>query len=379
MINVEVEKRINGYIPGLNWRRPDVVAQYKGMNLVFELQLSTTFISVVVQRDIFYRLNKHYIIWVFNFDENEKYVDLTNLMCKDIYYGNKRNIFVFDREAQAESEKRGELVLKCNWLDSDSTWHYKNGHEPGNMGKFVTLDELHYDEKTFKPYYYDADTPYYEQHPEVRARILHEEEYQKRLDQLNNQRERDKLTAEQQEEEMRAKRDIALKSMVENNESSIPYNEGTKYGLAYKGVVLVPPRFSSCQWVEEYGMFRVSYKRKIGLYDKFANEVFPCEYLDFHKLDNGMVVAESVNGFFIRGVGMICSRSPHDAISLKSLSPDVSVIVLNSQFHQAFIINNELLFRKDEQGNYAFYYFREDEWSDETYSEYHFTDSYQAV
>ena len=96
----------------MNWRKPDVIAKYNNLNIVFELQLSTTFISVVVQRDIFYRLNDYFIIWVFNFDDNQKYVDLTNLMCKDIYYANKRNVFIFDAEAQQASEEREELVLK---------------------------------------------------------------------------------------------------------------------------------------------------------------------------------------------------------------------------------------------------------------------------
>ena len=125
------EKRINSTIPYMNWRRPDVVARYNDLNIVFELQLSTTFVSVVVERDIFYRLNNFFIIWVFNFDENTQYVDLRNLMCKDIYYANKRNIFIFDKEAQEESEKRGELVLKCNWLDPDNLWHYSPMKEEG--------------------------------------------------------------------------------------------------------------------------------------------------------------------------------------------------------------------------------------------------------
>lgn len=79
---VSEEKRINSNLPYMNWRKPDVIAKYNNQNIVFELQLSTTFVSVVVQRDIFYRLNDYFIIWVFNFEDNQKYVDLTNLMCK---------------------------------------------------------------------------------------------------------------------------------------------------------------------------------------------------------------------------------------------------------------------------------------------------------
>ena len=150
------------------------MADYNDIHLVFELQLSTTFVSVVVQRDIFYRLNDYFIIWVFNFDDNEKYVDLANLMCKDIYYANKRNVFIFDKDAQQESEERGELVLKCNWLDIDNTWHYSSTKGNGD-GVLITLDQLKLDKETCKPYFFYAETPYYEIHPSVKDRIFNEE------------------------------------------------------------------------------------------------------------------------------------------------------------------------------------------------------------
>ena len=147
--NVQIEKRINANIPYLNWRRPDVSATFKALNVVFELQLSTTFLSTIVDRDIFYRLHHYFIIWVFNFEENVKYVDLSNLMMKDIYYTNKRNIFVFDREAREESEKRKELVLKCNWLTPENQWKYpviNNGKGLDVSGKLITLPDLTFDE-----------------------------------------------------------------------------------------------------------------------------------------------------------------------------------------------------------------------------------------
>ena len=43
-------------------------------------------------------INDYNIIWVFNFEDNEEYVNLHNLMCKDIYYANKRNVFIFDSD-----------------------------------------------------------------------------------------------------------------------------------------------------------------------------------------------------------------------------------------------------------------------------------------
>ena len=191
--DVFMEKRVKSDLPFMNWRKPDVMAKYNDLNIVFELQLSTTFISVVVQRDIFYRLNDYFIVWVFNFDDNQKYVDLTNLMCKDIYYANKRNIFIFDAEAQQASEERGELVLKCNWLDTDNTWHFSHAKGNGD-GVLITIDELKYDEETAKPYYFDAETPYYEKYPEVKERIKNEEKSKQEL--LDKLQERAALEAE---------------------------------------------------------------------------------------------------------------------------------------------------------------------------------------
>ena len=107
--DVMVSKRVNSDIPYLNWRCPDVTALYKGKKLVFEIQLSTTFLSVIVDRDIFYRLNNYYVIWVFNFDNEENKLTLENLLAKDIYYANKRNVFILDKEAMEKSQKDNKL------------------------------------------------------------------------------------------------------------------------------------------------------------------------------------------------------------------------------------------------------------------------------
>ena len=46
--NVEVEKRFVSNNPLLNWRRPDLYVEYKNRKVVFELQLSTTFLSLLL-------------------------------------------------------------------------------------------------------------------------------------------------------------------------------------------------------------------------------------------------------------------------------------------------------------------------------------------
>lgn len=91
-------------------------------------------------------------------------------MCKDIYYANKRNIFIFDADTEELSKERGELVLKCRWLDENGVW---------SSDEFVTLDMFQYDEENHKPFIMDADKAYLEKHPE----------YVERRKQLENSRE----------------------------------------------------------------------------------------------------------------------------------------------------------------------------------------------
>ena len=369
--DVVEEKRVNSNLPYMNWRKPDVMARYNNLNIVFELQLSTTFISVVVQRDIFYRLNDYFIIWVFNFDDNQKYVDLTNLMCKDIYYANKRNVFIFDVEAQQASEEREELVLKCNWLDTDNTWHYSPTKGNGN-GILITLDELNYDTETAKPYYFDAETPYYEIHPEVKERILKEERSKQQMIEDLQAR------ASREAEEAIVKRDYALKLMLENDGHVSPFKDGNKYGFKYNNVVLVPAKYSSYSEFGNNGMYKVSFNRHHGLVDKYGNELFACDYLDFHRLSNGLIVAESTSGFYISGIGRISVRSPHDTISLRELTPELFVVLHNSNRLNVFIIDDEFLFLKKIH-HYAFYSISGEQVIETTFSNYHFTQGYSAL
>lgn len=116
-------------------------------------------------------------------------------MAKDIYYNNKMNVFIFDREAQKESEERGELILKCNWLKADGSWEYLNENSSNGLGgTFVCLSDLQYD-STYKPYYFDAEQRYIEAHPEFQSKISDIEKENKRvleeLDELWRQKQED--------------------------------------------------------------------------------------------------------------------------------------------------------------------------------------------
>lgn len=87
------------------WRRPDVKCLYRGVALVFEVQLSYTFLSDVIARDEFYRREGIFIIWVFSKFE------LNRAAVTDEAFFNRRNLFVLDVEAVKKTKECGALAF----------------------------------------------------------------------------------------------------------------------------------------------------------------------------------------------------------------------------------------------------------------------------
>lgn len=363
--NVEIEKRVKSTIPFFNYRQPDVLIEYQGKKIVFEIQLSTTFLSVIKERNTFYRLNGYYIIWVFNFDDNRRYVDLNNLAMKDIYFANKMNAFIFDDEAREWSRQRNQLVLKCNWLDTDTHWHHPNTEDRFG-GEPVTLDQLTFDAETYKPYYYDAEMPYYEAHPEIINEYTREQisidEYIKDLED------------EKQKKELGIKE--AQELMMKRDDSVVPFLEKNKWGFKY-GITIIEPQFTSCEKIGN-GSFVVKYNRHYGLIDKNGNYLFKCDYLNIHRLANDIIIAESTSGFYISEKVKISERAPHDTITLETLSNELSVFVLNSRKLDVYIIGGDIIFKKGVY-SYAFITLDGNNIGSGEFSKFHFSDDYLAL
>jgi hypothetical protein len=280
--NVECEKRINSDIPYLKWRRPDVYAEYNGRKYVFELQLSTTFVSVIVDRDIFYRLNDYNIIWIFNFEDNIEYVNLYNLMCKDIYYANKRNVFIFDADAEEKSKEKGELVLKCRWLDENGVW---------SPDKYVTLEMFQYDEEHHKPFIFDADKAYLEKYPETIERRKQLENSREYLLKALMERQKHEEELEREREEERANLQLELSNTDKCVER---FRSGTKYGYQFEGTTILPAKYTSAEAIGENGYAEVGFNRKIGLVRKDGKEIVPVEYrnIDVINSRHGIIMAQ---------------------------------------------------------------------------------------
>lgn len=287
--NVRTENTMKGEHPILNWRRPDIAASYKNIELIFELQLSTTFVSVITERDMFYRLNKKFIIWIFNFDEDRKFMNWNNMTSKDIYYNHKLNIFLFDKDAQTESERRGELVLKCNWINPDGKWHYNIDSPNHFWGKFVTLNDLTYTTE-YKPYYYDAEKEYINAHPEFKQYIINIEDENKQILKGLDQR-----LSEQDDQIKRIKDAFEIDYITKTTKKYIIGKRENKYGLiTFDGNIRIPFEYEQIKmhrnWIE------AQKNEEIFLFDRNSYYLINSEILKLEILDNELKKVAKVIG-----------------------------------------------------------------------------------
>jgi len=94
--DVRIEKTISD---GSSWRKPDLQANFNNKKFVFEIQISNTFLSVIVARELFYRDMDIPLIWIFGeFDKRD-----TQFFEKDIFYHHNGNLFVSDEDTYKKS------------------------------------------------------------------------------------------------------------------------------------------------------------------------------------------------------------------------------------------------------------------------------------
>lgn len=106
--DVVVEKtwRASEGLAGL--RRPDVAARIQSLRVAFEVQLSTTFLDVVLGRKQFYREQGAALVWILpGFDPNYR-----RMTTDDLLFGNNSNVFVVDEASVAASNKAGRLIFR---------------------------------------------------------------------------------------------------------------------------------------------------------------------------------------------------------------------------------------------------------------------------
>lgn len=134
----------------MTWRKPDVSAIYQSHPVVFEIQLSTTFLSVIADREHFYQQNRTYILWIFKGFSDD--FDKQRFTEKDVFYGNNQNAFIFDDEAIQESKRQQDLILKCLYrqpyrADKNIAYRWQE--------RMVGLHDLTFDEN-HKVFFFDV-------------------------------------------------------------------------------------------------------------------------------------------------------------------------------------------------------------------------------
>lgn len=122
---------VDEYLMGADGRRrPDVRAQYGDLRLAFEIQLATTQIPIIIDREHFYENEGMGLLWLTWQFEAQPFERVPQSF-KDIYYSHSKNLFSLDPETVSLSEKRRTLVIRV--------------HAHGRGGwttAFVTLGDL---------------------------------------------------------------------------------------------------------------------------------------------------------------------------------------------------------------------------------------------
>jgi hypothetical protein len=114
---IHVETTISN---GSSWRKPDLQANFNDKKYVFEIQISNTFLSVIVARELFYRDMDIPLIWIFGEFEKRD----IHFFEKDIFYHHNGNLFIFDEETYKKSIESNALLLKVFYLIP----RYENGY-----------------------------------------------------------------------------------------------------------------------------------------------------------------------------------------------------------------------------------------------------------
>lgn len=165
--NVRVEEtwRLQG--DPTQWRRPDVSAVFCGKPIVFEIQLSTTFVDVMAERRNFYRERGALLIWIVSEYDH----DWARITHHDIFYTNNRNIFVANQDTLDASVLASSLRLEANW------------QEPVIQGggicyrvkkKMVEFSDLTLDFDGQRAYFFDCDREYARQKAMLETQPLRE-------------------------------------------------------------------------------------------------------------------------------------------------------------------------------------------------------------
>jgi len=121
--------------------------------VVFEIQLTSTYLDVIIDREQFYYKNKTNIIWIFSEFSND--LSKTKMTEDDILFSNKKNVFILDEEAQKISNEKQALYLKNLYLEvylDKGNISYK-----WSKSQIININEITFDAITGKSFMYNFE------------------------------------------------------------------------------------------------------------------------------------------------------------------------------------------------------------------------------
>jgi hypothetical protein len=133
-----------------SWRKPDVSAVFEDKKIVFEIQLQTTFLNVIVDRENDYKNEQTYIMWFFDNSNMEKF----RFSEEDIFYANNSNAFVITDKTIELSLQENKFLFECC---------YKKQYIKENMiiekweNEIISFDDLKFDIINYKVHYHNFD------------------------------------------------------------------------------------------------------------------------------------------------------------------------------------------------------------------------------
>ncbi|HBC21892.1 MAG TPA: hypothetical protein DC009_07475 [Porphyromonadaceae bacterium] len=231
----EKKKLIPSVFPYMFYRRADIFVEFRnGNRLVIQFTDGKTSLKSLVDKDIFFWLHGIYVMWVYS-NETYDYSGIRSIANQNAIFYCHRNIFFYDKECREMSDGRNEFIFKCNYLNEDNNWHYKRSTSSNsNNGELITLGNLTFprDDVELKPYYFEANKPYFELHPDK------EGEY------ISSHRNRDEyLVLLKEDWANNPARIEAIKRCMASNTNTVPFCYSRKWGLRFQGTTIVATIF----------------------------------------------------------------------------------------------------------------------------------------
>lgn len=140
-------------IGGVRWRKPGIQTIRGGQRLAMEVQLSTTFVNVIAQRQAFYSANDGHLLWFFRDLSIRDFRQAED----DVFYNNNRNAFQITDETVELSQRERRFALECAWLEPNLAGDTITDQEHRRV---VFFDQLQFDvkeERIPRAYYFDYD------------------------------------------------------------------------------------------------------------------------------------------------------------------------------------------------------------------------------